>query len=86
MTPEHVVLLDELGFVWDPLEEAWNEGYERLKAFQEREGHCRVTKRYRDEAGNRLGQWVSVQRRTRDTMTPERVDLLDELGFVWKAG
>jgi superfamily II DNA or RNA helicase len=84
MSPKRRVLLDELKFIWDPLEHAWNEAYQRLKAFKEREGHCRVTAKYRDENGYRLGSWVTNQRSAKRTMTAERAKLLDELGFIWK--
>jgi hypothetical protein len=74
--------LDELGFVWDPFETDWAEGFSYLKVFKQREGHCRVPAKYK-ENGYRLGQWVSVQRVNKDTLSAERRQRLDELGFVW---
>jgi hypothetical protein len=53
--------LDELGFVWDPFAADWEKGLLHLKAYKEREGHCRVPLS-RKENGFRLGQWVNVQR------------------------
>jgi predicted helicase len=53
--------LDELGFVWDTEEAAWDEGFSHLKSYREREGYCRVP-RYHMEGHFRLGQWASVQR------------------------
>ena len=38
--------LDTIGFVWDPLESAWKEGFAALTAFKAREGHCRVPARH----------------------------------------
>ena len=83
MLPERRQRLDDLGFVWDPLEAQWEEGFRSLVKFHQREGHCRVPQRHREE-GYRLGQWVSVQRGSKDTMLPERRQRLDALGFVWK--
>ena len=71
--------------MWDPYGEAWNEGYERLKAFKERAGYCRVPAGFKDEEGHNLGSWVGTQRRRLAALTPKRIALLDELGFVCKA-
>ncbi len=39
---------------------------------------------YRDPiSGYRLGSWVTNQRTVQDTMSPERRQRLDALGFVW---
>jgi superfamily II DNA or RNA helicase len=74
--------LDELGFVWDPVQTNWEEGFRYLTIYKEREGHCRVPSRHM-ENGFRLGQWVSVQRGNADTLSAPRRQQLDELGFVW---
>jgi hypothetical protein len=74
--------LDALGFVWDPVETDWEEGFRYLTMYKEREGHCRVPVKY-EENGYRLGQWVSVQRVNRDAVSAERRQRLDKLGFVW---
>ena len=63
---------------------SWEEWYGRIKAYKQREGHCRVPATYRDPAsGVRLGGWVGKQREGKDTMLPERRERLDALGFVW---
>jgi hypothetical protein len=61
-------------------EAGWEEGFSYLKAYKEREGHCRVPQSQK-EHGFRLGQWVSVQRA--DKPSEERQRRLEELGFVW---
>jgi hypothetical protein len=68
--------LDELGFVWDPREADWEEGFSHLKQYKERVGDCRK------EDGYNLGAWVSNQRHHEPSS--ERRRRLDELGFVWK--
>ena len=83
MSAERKALLDELGFIWDPRKAAWDEGYEEFRAFEAREGHCRVPGTVKSNSGFRLGQWVSVQRSNRDKMSAERRALLDELRFDW---
>src|SRR5262249_54708638 len=73
--------LDELGFVWDPLETDWAEGFHYLTIYKGREGHCRVPQRHK-ENGFRLGGWVRKQRDAQ-TLSEARRQQLDELGFVW---
>jgi Helicase associated domain len=75
--------LDELGFVWDAREATWEDGFICLKAYKEREGHCRVPDRHL-ENGFRLGQWVGAQRIHRDDLSDEHRQRLNELGFVWE--
>jgi Helicase associated domain len=82
MSAERRKRLDAIGFVWDPLESAWEKGFASLTKFKAREGHCRVPQRH-VEGTFRLGQWVSVQRHGRDTMSAERRQRLDAIGFVW---
>ena len=74
--------LDKLGFVFEPLETAWEEGFRHLKSYNGREGHCRVPHDHK-ESGFLLGQWVRFQRGRKDALSEERQRRLNELGFVW---
>ena len=84
MSPERRQRLDALGFVWDPLTAQWEEGFSALQSFHQREGHCLVPQDHR-EHGYRLGTWISDQRYRKDTMSPERRQRLEALGFMWDA-
>jgi predicted helicase len=83
MSPERHQRLDALGFEWDVLTAQWEEGFGALQSFHQREGHCRVPKRHR-EHDYLLGQWVANQRTAQDTMSSDRHQRLDALGYVWK--
>jgi hypothetical protein len=74
--------LDELGFIWDPFETDWAEGFRYLTIYKEREGHCRVPLSHK-ENGFRLGRWVNNQRHRKQTLSGARRQQLDGLGFVW---
>ena len=82
LSPERKQRLDDIGFVWDPIAEAWEEGFSKLLQFKEAEGHCKVTKTFKVDGFN-LGQWVGNQRSSRDSLSPELKQRLDDIGFVW---
>ena len=46
--------LEALGFVWDPIAEAWEEGFSKLQQFHAREGHCRAPQSHKED-GHILG-------------------------------
>ena len=80
--PQCRMRLNAIGFVWDGHGRAWEEGFVARSTFKARNEHCRVP-RYHVEGRYRLGQWVSVQRLSRDAMSAERRKRLDAIGFVW---
>uniref|UniRef100_UPI0040560203 Helicase associated domain protein n=1 Tax=Candidatus Electronema sp. TaxID=2698783 RepID=UPI0040560203 len=67
----------------DSLCSSWDVWFGKLKAFKERFGHCNVETGWEEDSG--LWSWVSSQRtrRNKGQLSPERVQLLDQLGFVW---
>jgi DNA-binding TFAR19-related protein (PDSD5 family) len=84
MSPDRRQRLDDIGFVWDAIAEQWEDGFSKLLQFKERKGHCRVPQRSKlDEFS--LGAWVRRQRVTKDSLSPERKQRLDDIGFVWDA-
>jgi hypothetical protein len=87
MNPERVRRLEELpSWSWDIKADKWEDGILCLREFSEREGHCRVPKRYKTEDGYPLGHWVVTQRVTKGDMDAERLRRLEELpGWSWDA-
>jgi hypothetical protein len=87
MGEDRITLLNEIGFIWDANESAWNEGFEYLLKFIKREGHARVPARHKEE-NYPLGGWASRQRKNMDSklrrLPDSRKQKLDEVGFVWK--
>ena len=72
------------GWTWDHLSEAWENGYRSLKAYSEESGNVRVPQDLVTRNGFRLGQWVSVQRLSRESMPMERRIRLEHLnGWSW---
>ena len=81
LTEERIQLLNDVGFCWDVQEENWIEHFEKLLRFKEEHGFADVPSRYRHDPA--LSRWVQEQRRNKESLTPERLKRLDELGFVW---
>ena len=84
LSPERIKKISDLGFKWDPDVEKWEIGFQHLQEFYKRENHYRVPARYK-ENGYPLGGWVSHQRSGKDVLSPERLERLDALGFIWNA-
>ena len=62
--------------------ESWYIGYESLKSYRSREGHCDVLASHR-EGRFGLGSWVLNQRSRRLGLTADQIALLNEIGFIW---
>ena len=81
--------LDELGFVWDVHEDAWNRKFKDMVDFIRVNGHAIVTQKHNDKP---LLRWVKNQRYQymqllagkKSKLTPERFDRLHSVGFVWR--
>ena len=56
LEPEREKRLNELGFCWDPQEEAWEEMFGQLVEFNKKTGHCNVPRGY-DDNPERLQRW-----------------------------
>lgn len=86
LTPERVVMLEKIGFVWEARIDAWESHYQNLKRFEETHGHV-----YVPVANTVLSQWVKRQRKQykkyekgqESSLTKDRVDRLNKLGFIW---
>ena len=75
----------------DPHDVTWNQRYTDLVDYKQEFGDCLVpsknSKAVLDEKWQLLRNWVPYQRTAKreqaPSMTPKRIELLEELGFVW---
>ena len=75
--------LTSLGFVWSS-SSVWIGHLVKLVRFRMDHGHCNVPRRWARDP--HLGSWVSWLRQMRKRrlgLSPERVRMLDALGFEW---
>ena len=64
----------------------WETKLAILQRYKETQGTAVVPTRYIDpDSGFRLGGWVHHLRQTRSKLTPEQVQILEDIGFVWNA-
>lgn len=84
LIPERKELLDELGMIWNTIDEKWEQGIQSAWTYKAKYGHLRVAQSEIFE-GFPLGRWLSDRRRDRKAgkMPPERVRTLDGLGIAW---
>ena len=83
LTQERINKLEALGFIWDPVDSAWEEMFLELCKFKEQKGNSNVPQVYVEN--RKLGNWVAVQRRNyiKNILTKEQVTKLENLGFIW---
>lgn len=84
-------LLNEIEFVWRakkekvevPERSSWMGHYERLVAFQQRNGHLEVSVAH----DRKLKTWINMQRycKKNNTLNKDQQKLLDKIGFLWAA-
>jgi hypothetical protein len=77
--------LNEIGYIWNALDEFWEKMIRALAQFKQREGHLRVPMLHVED-GLKLGSWITRQQRKRKvgTLVPERERRLNAIGYIWK--
>lgn len=58
LTEERIKKLDEIGFLWEPAEDAWRRGYEYTVRYKNEKGNLDVPAAYKTGDGFALGSWI----------------------------
>ena len=80
---ERICRLESIGFVWDALDQQWEEMFLKLEEYRRQHGDCLVPFNYKHDPS--LGDWVSNMRRRRANIHSQRKCRLESIGFVWDA-
>ena len=85
LAEEHVKQLEELGLVWNVLDERREHALRRLATYKSEHGDVNVPWAYATDEGFKLGIWVASQRakKSKGKLPEEQEKQLEELGFVW---
>ena len=85
LTKERALKLHKLGVKLQSREEAWSERYNELVLYQRRHGDCLVPREYWEAP--KLRKFVDVQRQMIQlgTLKPDRLKLLNDIGFCRNA-
>ena len=86
MSEEKRKMLDSIGFVWK-FQEAqyafhWEVRFQQLVEYKRVHRDCNVPQRYK--ANPQLGSWVIAQRTKEETMSKNKRNQLNSVGFVWR--
>jgi hypothetical protein len=81
---DQIKKLDELNFSWDPQQEKWELGFEKLVEYVNTYNTCVMPAKFKTLDNYKLGSWVTVQRATRDNLPLDRKKRLESLkGWSW---
>ena len=75
--------LDDIGFVWDPIEFVWEKRFAALKEYKNNHGDCNVPSDWPEN--KQLENWVRTQRTSyrKGKLSDDRIKRLEDLGFEW---
>merc|ERR1712238_388498 len=76
--------LDEIGVVWDVPKQQWENYYNLLVKYKDREGNCDVPRKHIEDEEN-LGAWLDTQRTAnkKGKLNADQIKRLEEIGVVW---
>ncbi|MCX4681528.1 Helicase associated domain protein [Streptomyces sp. NBC_01433] len=85
LSPARHAQLEEIGMVWDVLDENFARRLEIAAKYRAEQGNLRVPRSYVTAGPDpfRLGAWINGLRSRREQLSSRQREALDELGMVW---
>ncbi len=80
LSNERINLLNSIYFIWDILEDEWQNKFQRLKEFKIKNDHFNIPR-----SDSNLNQWMTKQRNSykKGELSQERINLLNSISFIW---
>ena len=86
--------LESIGFIWEMTrdngtrikdDDNWFDSLTKLQDYKFKYGNCNVSQTNKDPDLKKLGKWINDQRtnKKRNILDKHRIDLLDDIGFIW---
>ena len=95
LSADRIAKLDALGFVWksnrsaevagEGINRAWKAQFDKLLRYKGTNGDCKVPYAWPNDP--QLGRWVGQQRQLKKSgkLHPKREEMLQTIGFAWRA-
>ncbi|MFI6281630.1 Helicase associated domain protein [Streptomyces sp. NPDC050988] len=85
LSPARHAQLEEIGMVWDALDEYFTRRLEAAAKYRAEHGDLRVPRNYVTSGPDpiRLGAWINNLRGRQEKVSAQQREALDELGMVW---
>jgi hypothetical protein len=82
---EKIKRLEEIGFIWEILEEWFETGFKETLRYKNNTGNPNAPVTYKTAEGYMLGKWQSHQRDyyKKGKLSQDRIKRLEEIGFKW---
>ena len=84
LSADRIRRLENVGFIWNAIQAAWEDQFQKLRQFKEEHGHCNVPIGWPKDRP--LATWVRSRRRDmkEGVLSKEHVRRLNEIGFQWE--
>ena len=82
---EKIKRLEDIGFIWNPLDKAWEKGYQESVKYKQQHGDANAPDKYKTPDGFNLGKWQSHQGSAykKGELDKDRIKKLEDIGFIW---
>jgi hypothetical protein len=85
ISSDRIKRLEKIGFIWDILEEQFENGIQETLLYKNNTGNPNANARHKTLKGFELGKWQSHQRSNykKGELSSDRIKRLEEIGFIW---
>ncbi|MFL6072473.1 MAG: Helicase associated domain protein [Mycobacteriales bacterium] len=87
LSARRIAALDELGMVWEPHLDAWNDCLAAATEYYQTHGHLKMKPGgHKTPGGRDLGTWIFEQRTRHQAgrLTPSQIAALEAIGMIWR--